>query len=54
VHTADVDSYEEMTAKACQHAQDEGFAKPNDIIVVTAGIPFHTAGNTNNIRLMQI
>jgi pyruvate kinase len=54
VHTEDVDSYEEMTAKACQHAQAEGFAKPNDIIVVTAGIPFHTVGNTNNIRLMQV
>src|SRR6478609_8019550 len=50
VLTDDVDSYEEMTAKACQHARDEGFAKPNDIIVVAAGIPFHTAGNTNNIR----
>ena len=23
-------------------------------IVTTAGIPFHTAGNTNNIRLMQV
>ena len=54
VLTEDVDSYEEMTARACQHAQEEGFAKPNDIIVVAAGIPFHTAGNTNNIRLMQV
>ena len=43
-----------MTAKAGLHAQAEGFAKPNDIIVVTAGIPFHTMGNTNNIRLMQV
>jgi pyruvate kinase len=54
VLTEDVDSYEEMTAKACHHAQEEGFAKPHDIIVVTAGIPFHTPGNTNNIRLMQV
>ena len=54
VHTEDVDSYEEMTAKAAHHARAEGFAKPNDIVVVTAGIPFHTAGNTNNIRLMQV
>ena len=44
VCTDDVDSYEEMTAKACHTRQEEGFAKPNDIIVVTAGIPFHTAG----------
>ena len=54
VLTDDIDSYEEMTAKACQHAREEGFAKPNDVIVVAAGIPFHTAGNTNNIRLMQV
>ncbi|MCG5248779.1 pyruvate kinase [Methylorubrum extorquens] len=54
VRTDDVDSYEEMTAKACHHAQEEGFAKPNDIVVVAAGIPFHTTGNTNNIRLIQI
>ncbi|KQP07537.1 pyruvate kinase [Methylobacterium sp. Leaf99] len=54
VHTDDVDSYEEMTAKAAQHARDEGFAKPNDMIVTTAGIPFHTVGNTNNIRVIQI
>jgi pyruvate kinase len=50
----EVGSYEEMTAKACHHAQDEGFAKPRDIIVTAAGIPFHAAGNTNNIRLIQI
>ncbi|EIZ86826.1 pyruvate kinase [Methylobacterium sp. GXF4] len=54
VHTDDVDSYEEMTTKACHHAQDEGFAKANDIIAVTAGIPFHVSGTTNNIRLMQV
>ena len=54
MHTDDVDSYEEMTAKACRHAREEGFAKPNDAIVTAAGIPFHTTGNTNNIRLIQI
>ncbi|AWB20780.1 pyruvate kinase [Methylobacterium currus] len=54
VQTEDVDSYEEMVAKAAQHAQAEEFAKPNDHIVIAAGIPFHTTGNTNNIRLVQI
>lgn len=43
-----------MTAKARHHARGEGFAKPNDIVVITAGIPFHTAGTTDNIRLMQV
>ncbi|MGX5777109.1 pyruvate kinase [Methylorubrum zatmanii] len=54
VRTDDVDSYEEMTTKACHHAQEEGFAKPNDMIVAAAGIPFHTVGNTNNIRVIQM
>ncbi|MCE4225566.1 pyruvate kinase [Methylobacterium sp. C25] len=54
VLTQDVGSYEEMTANAAHHARTEGFAEPNDIIVTTAGIPFHTTGNTNNIRLIQI
>lgn len=54
VHTDDVDSYEEMTSKAAQHAQGEGFAKANDMIVAAAGIPFHTVGNTNNIRVIQV
>ena len=49
-----MNSYEEMTADACRHAQEEGFAKPHDLIVTAAGIPFHTTGNTNNIRIIQI
>ncbi|GJE80549.1 pyruvate kinase [Methylorubrum thiocyanatum] len=54
IHTQDVDSYEEMTAKAAHYAQAEGFAKPNDVVVAAAGIPFHVPGNTNNIRLIPI
>lgn len=54
VHTDDVDSYEEMVSEAVRHAREEDFAKANDMIVAAAGIPFHTVGNTNNIRLIQI
>ncbi|MCJ2129778.1 pyruvate kinase [Methylobacterium sp. E-045] len=54
VQTEDVNSYEEMTAKAGHYAQAEEFGRPNDYIVVAAGIPFHTTGNTNNIRVIQI
>lgn len=43
-----------MTAKAAHYAQAEGFAKPNDVVVAAAGIPFHVPGNTNNIRLIPI
>ncbi|RVU14760.1 pyruvate kinase [Methylobacterium oryzihabitans] len=54
VHTGDVDSYEEMTSKAAHCAEQEGFATRADLVVATAGIPFHTTGNTNNIRVIQI
>ncbi|ACA21027.1 pyruvate kinase [Methylobacterium sp. 4-46] len=54
VHTEDVDSYEEMTSKAARAAEQEDFARRADLIVATAGIPFHTAGNTNNIRVIQL
>ncbi|MET7241768.1 pyruvate kinase [Methylobacterium sp. EM32] len=54
VQTEDVNSYEGMVAKAAHHARVEGFATSNDHIVIAAGIPFHTTGNTNNIRLVQI
>ena len=54
VHTNDVDSYEEMVSEAARHAREEDFAKANDMIVAAAGIPFHTVGNTNNIRLIQL
>ena len=50
----EVSSYEEMTAGAARYAQEEGFARPNDMIVTAAGIPFSTVGNTNNIRIIQI
>jgi pyruvate kinase len=54
VRSDEVSSYEEMTAGAARHAQEEGFAKPNDFIVTVAGIPFTTVGNTNNIRVIQV
>ncbi|MBK1836064.1 pyruvate kinase [Azospirillum sp. YIM B02556] len=54
VHTDDVDSYEEMTTKAADCAVQEEFARRSDLIVTTAGIPFQMAGNTNNIRVIQI
>ncbi|KAB7781900.1 pyruvate kinase [Methylorubrum populi] len=54
VHTGTVNTYEEMTSKALQQAQAEGFATSGEFIVAAAGIPFDTAGNTNNIRLIQI
>ncbi|KAB1077665.1 pyruvate kinase [Methylobacterium soli] len=54
VRADEVSSYEEMVTNAVAHAVEEEFAKPHDLVVVAAGIPFAVAGNTNNIRLAQV
>ena len=54
VHTADAHDLDEMVAKARQHARDEGFAKPGESIVITAGLPFGTPGATNLLRVAWI
>jgi len=43
-----------MVTGAASHAVEEGFAKPRYRMAVAAGIPFAVAGNTNNIRVVQI
>ena len=54
VHTEDVDSTREMVDKACRIAAKEGFAKPGQMIVITAGVPFGTPGTTNLLRIAWI
>jgi pyruvate kinase len=54
VHTADAHDLDEMVAKARQHARDEGFAKPGESIVITAGLPFGTPGATNLLRVAWV
>ena len=54
VHTEDVESTREMVAKACRIAAQEGFAKPGQMIVITAGVPFGTPGTTNLLRIAWI
>lgn len=44
-------SMTDMVAKAVRAAAQEGFAKPGDEVVVTAGVPFGTAGTTNALRV---
>jgi pyruvate kinase len=50
----EIHTYEEMVAQAHRHATEEEFGKPNDLIVVVAGIPFGRAGSTNNLRITRI
>jgi len=44
-------SMTDMVAKAIRAASHEGFAKPGDEVVVTAGVPFGTPGTTNALRV---
>ena len=50
----DVASYEDMVQRAVDCALAEEFARPSELIVVVAGIPFGKAGTTNNLRVVQI
>jgi pyruvate kinase len=54
VRSEDIHTYEEMVEQAETHARSEGLAQPPDHIVVVAGVPFGTAGTTNNLRIVQL
>ena len=54
VRTDDVSSTQEMADKACRIALREGFAKPGDKLVITAGVPFGTPGTTNLLRIAWV
>jgi pyruvate kinase len=52
--TKEVRNFSDMVALALQKAETEGFAKPGERIVITAGVPFGTPGTTNILRVAQI
>jgi len=54
VHTDDVADVAAMVERACHCARDEGFAKPGDTILISAGMPFGTPGATNLLRIAQV
>ncbi len=54
VHTQDVTGFSEMVDKACRLALHDGFGRPGDALVITAGVPFGTPGNTNVLRIARI
>lgn len=47
-------SMTDMVAKALRAAQQEGFARSGDEVVVTAGVPFGTPGTTNALRVAVV
>lgn len=54
VHTRDVESFEEMVAKAKRMALRHGVAGAGDQIIVMAGVPFRTPGSTNVLHVVRI
>jgi len=54
VLTADVLSMGEMVTKAVQIAQAEGFGRSGDELVIIAGVPFGSPGNTNSLRVALV
>jgi pyruvate kinase len=54
VHTRDVESFEEMVAKAKRMALRHHIAKGGDRLVIMAGVPFGIAGSTNVIHVVRL
>ena len=55
VHSADVKTYEETVEQAEAYARNaKVWLDPPEFIVVVAGVPFGTAGTTNNLRVVQM
>ena len=54
VLTSDAANQSEMVDKACRIAVEEGFARPGDRIIITAGVPLGTPGATNMVRIAFI
>ncbi len=54
VHTRDVESFEEMVAKAKRMALRHNLAQGGERIVVCAGVPFGVPGSTNVLHVVQI
>jgi len=54
VHTRDVDSFEDMVAKAKRMALRHHVAQAGDRVIVIAGVPFKTPGSTNVLHVVRI
>lgn len=50
----DAINFADMIAKATALARASELAKPGDSLVVTAGVPFGTPGNTNVLRIARV
>ena len=51
VITGELDRFKMAVVSAARAARSEGFAGEDDLIVVTAGVPFNVPGSTNILRV---
>ncbi len=54
VLTGDPKDLDDMVAKACRIAQQEGFAMPGQRVIISAGVPLGTPGATNMLRIAVV
>jgi pyruvate kinase len=54
IHTEDVHDFAEMVQKATVMALHDGLADVGERLVITAGVPFGTPGNTNILRIAWV
>ena len=54
VVTPDINSFSQMVERAARMARSTGIAHIGDRLVVTAGVPFGTPGNTNTLRIAVV
>ncbi|OLP61062.1 pyruvate kinase [Xaviernesmea oryzae] len=54
VVTGDASDLDDMVNRACRIVVDEGFGKPGDRIIISAGVPLGTPGATNMLRIAYI
>ena len=54
VHTRDIAGFQEMINRASRLALREGLASEGQRLVITAGVPFGTPGNTNVLRIAWV
>ncbi|OJF94522.1 pyruvate kinase [Pararhizobium antarcticum] len=54
VVTRDATDLDDMVNRACRIVVDEGFGKPGDRVIISAGVPLGTPGATNMLRIAYI
>ena len=54
VVTEDAIDLDDMVNRACRIAYEEGFGRPGDRVIITAGVPLRTPGATNMLRIAYV